>query len=102
MTDLASSASPRTDSGAPRHWSSPAVFGVLLSSSDGVTARTFDPHTETWSPMTTAAAAGAHGLAVCSVQPGLEFETMRLEGRTWRDFWGRTPREVITARWARP
>lgn len=78
------------------------MFGVLLSSSDEVTARTFDPHTEIWSDMATANAAAAHGLAVRSVQPGLESETMRLEGGTWRDFWGRTPREVIAARWSRP
>jgi len=90
----------RTRWGSPKQWTRPGMFGVLLSSSNEVTARTYDSCTDLWDTVETLSQAHAYGASVRRAQLGLEFEVMRLEHGTWRDFLGRTAHEVINARWS--
>lgn len=92
----------RTRFGSPKRWLSPGAFGVLLSSAPdaSVVDHTYD-HLDAPVPFTGANQASEYGGMVRSVQPGIEFEVMRLEDGQWRDFMGRTPAQTIEARWAR-
>ena len=91
----------RTAWGSPKGWSGQGRYGVLLSSAaDGeVTDRTYDPRADVWSAVDSLDAAHTLGSTVRRAQPGLQFEVMRLEHGTWRDFMGRTVAEVIRQRW---
>ncbi len=104
MTTTALSEDPglRTMQGGAKGWLRPGTFGVLLSHCSEVIDRTFEPRTEVWSDLTSAADAGQYGLRVARAQPGAEFEVMRLEAGSWRDFRGRTVKEVIGDRWGSP
>jgi hypothetical protein len=91
----------RTGTGSPRRWRSAGPFGVLFAHAfeSRVVERTYEPASNTCSPMPHLRDAHAHGSAVRRVQPGVEFEVMRLEAGVWRDFMGRTVPEVEAARW---
>ncbi len=91
----------RTAWGSPKRWTRPGLFAVLLSSTDEVRPRKYDPGADTWTTMVTGTEASEEGAMVSRAQPGLEFEVMRLEAGVWRDFLGRTARQVIEARWPR-
>src|SRR5665647_3450680 len=85
--------------GAPLRWTSPGTFGVLLSSTDYVTANQYDPATQALVPVLRADDAAELAATILKAQPGIEFEGMRLEDEVWRDFQGRTRSEVTAARW---
>ena len=92
----------RTAWGSPKRWTSPGAFGILLSSMSEVETRTHTPRTDEWERFGNLRQAHAYGERVRRAQPGLEFEVMRLEHGTWRDFLGRTVHEVVAARWSTP
>lgn len=89
----------RTRFGTPRRWTGAGCFAVLMSSSEEVVDRIYDSATDSWSKLEHVDDAHDHAVVLRRAQPGVEFEVVRLEGGVWRDYLGRTVRQIIDARW---
>lgn len=91
----------RTRFGTPKAWTRGGQrFGVLLSSCETVIERAYDAKADEWTTFDRVDAAHDHARQIRRCQAGVEFEVVRRENGHWRDYLGRTPKQIIDARWA--